>query len=78
VPATLEVLRGKARVLAFVVQALHRNWNALDWIVTDINGAKGVMVRKDGATIASITFAYDESGSATATATGIYIMLSQH
>jgi RNA polymerase sigma-70 factor (ECF subfamily) len=70
VPATLEVLRGKARVLAFVVQVLHRHWNGFDWIVTDINGGKGVMVRKDGATIASVTFAYDESGNAT----GIYIM----
>ncbi len=70
VPAALEVLRGKARVLGFVMQVLHRNWNGFDWTVTDINGARGVMVRKDGVTIASVSFAYDESGSAT----GIYIM----
>jgi RNA polymerase sigma factor (sigma-70 family) len=70
VPATREVLRGKARVLGFVTEVLHRHWNAFEWVVTDINGTRGVMVRKDGATIASVTFAYDEQGGVT----GIYIM----
>jgi RNA polymerase sigma-70 factor (ECF subfamily) len=70
VPAVREILRGKARVLDFVREALHRHWNAHDWVVTDINGTRGVVVRKDGATIASVTFAYDENGRAT----GIYIM----
>jgi RNA polymerase sigma-70 factor (ECF subfamily) len=70
VPAVREVLRGKERVLGFVREALHRHWNTHEWVVTDLNGARGVMVRKDGATIASVTFAYDENGRAT----GIYIM----
>lgn len=70
VPAVGEILRGRARVLGFVREALHRHWHGLDWDVTDINGAKGVRVRKDGATVASVTFAYDEGGGLT----GIYIM----
>jgi RNA polymerase sigma-70 factor (ECF subfamily) len=70
VPAVREILRGKARVLAFVRDALHRHWNAHEWAVTDINGKRGVMVRKDGAIVASVTFAYDEDGRAA----GIYIM----
>lgn len=70
VPATLEVLRGKARVLEFIVGILHRNWNGFDWIVTDLNGSKGVVVRKDDVAIASVTFAYDRDSRVT----GIYIM----
>jgi RNA polymerase sigma-70 factor (ECF subfamily) len=70
VPATLEVLRGKVRVLDFVAGILHGNWNDVDWVVTDLNGSKGVVVRKDGAAIASVTFAYDKDSRVT----GIYIM----
>lgn len=70
VPATLEILHGKVSVLGFVTQVLQRHWNDFDWIVTDLNGAKGVMIRKDGATIASVTFSYREDGRAN----GIYIM----
>lgn len=70
VPATLEVLRGKTSVLGFITQVLHANWNGYEWVVTDINGTRGVIVREDGATIASVSFAYDEEGRAA----GIYIM----
>jgi RNA polymerase sigma factor (sigma-70 family) len=70
VPATLEVLRGRSSVLDFLTQVLHKNWISLEWVVTDINGAKGVILRKDGEIVASISFAYDESNRLS----GIYIM----
>lgn len=70
VPATREVLRGKISVLGFIMEVLHRNWNGFEWALTDINGAKGVIVRKDGVTTASVSFAYGEDGQAS----GIYIM----
>lgn len=70
VPAPRETLTGKQAVLAFLLERLHANWGALAWDLADLNAGRGVVLRKDGEPIASVSFAYDEHGAAT----GIYIM----
>jgi RNA polymerase sigma factor (sigma-70 family) len=69
VAAIREVLHGPAAVLAFV-DKLHRWWDGLRWTAVEINGTRGAVITRDGATIASVSFALDEAGRAT----GIYIM----
>jgi RNA polymerase sigma-70 factor (ECF subfamily) len=69
VPTIQQILHGKATVLAFVTQA-RQWWNTYEWIISEINGHRGIILRKDGATTASISFAYDEDGAVT----NIYIM----
>ena len=69
-PAILEVLQGKAEVMAFVMGVLRQFWTALDWIPTDINGGRGAILREGAATIATLSFAYDEAGRAS----DVYIM----
>jgi RNA polymerase sigma-70 factor (ECF subfamily) len=56
-------------VVAFLTQA-HQWWGTYDWVAAEINGNRGIILQKDGATTASISFAYDKSS----TVTRIYIM----
>lgn len=70
VPAALEVLRGKAAVLGFIAQVLHRFWTEYDWVPSVINGSRGALLAGDGHVAATLSFAYDEAGRATA----IYIV----
>jgi len=63
-PAILEILQGKAEVLAFVMERLRQFWAELDWIPADINSGRGAILRKGAATIATLSFAYDEAGRA--------------
>lgn len=65
VPTILDVLRGKAEVIAFLSERLHEYWSDHRWIVADISGARAFVLEHDGATTAIVSFAYDESGSAT-------------
>jgi RNA polymerase sigma-70 factor (ECF subfamily) len=57
-------------VLEFVSQNLRQYWAGFQWIVTELNGAKGIILQKDGKTIGSVSFAWDEDGNAT----NIYIV----
>jgi len=70
VAALQQVLRGKAHVLDYIAQSLRQYWGAYEWVATDINGNRGVILRQGGQTTASVSFAYDEDGKAT----NIYIM----
>jgi RNA polymerase sigma factor (sigma-70 family) len=70
VAAILHVLHGKADVLDFIKHKLRPWWGDYRWIPADLNGGRGVVLQKDGETIAAISFAYDEAGAAT----NIYIM----
>jgi RNA polymerase sigma factor (sigma-70 family) len=70
VPTILQVLQGKADVLDFVRQALRQYWGSYRWIAADINGGRGVIIKHDDETVASMSFAFDELGRAT----NIYIM----
>lgn len=69
VPSVDRILHGKAEVLDFVAQA-RQWWSSYQWIITDINGGKGIILQQDGLVTAVVSFAYDESG----TAKNIYIM----
>ena len=70
VAALREILRGKEEVLSYVAASLRQYWSGYRWVRADINGARGVVLEKDGEVTASVTFAYDAAGAAT----GIYIM----
>ncbi|NKB58345.1 MAG: sigma-70 family RNA polymerase sigma factor [Alphaproteobacteria bacterium] len=65
VPAILNILQGKAEIIEFLWERLHDYWAGHQWVVADINGARGVLLKKDGATTAAVSFAYDEAGKAT-------------
>ena len=65
VPTILEVLHGKADVIAFLSEHLHKYWAGHQWRKIDINGTRGIVVKSDGATEAAVSFAYDEAGNAT-------------
>ncbi|MBO1909250.1 sigma-70 family RNA polymerase sigma factor [Microvirga sp. 3-52] len=69
VPTIQQVLHGKDAVLAFLAQA-RQWWSTYDWVAAEINGGRSILLRKDGVTQASISFAYDECGAVTR----IYIM----
>jgi RNA polymerase sigma factor (sigma-70 family) len=65
-----DVLQGRARVLAFIAETLHRGWDGLRWTPAEINGTRGAILTRDGEVFASLSFAIDEAGQGT----GIYIM----
>jgi len=51
-------------VLQFLAQA-RQWWTAYQWIATELNGGRGVILYKDGVPNTSISFAYDEAGALT-------------
>ncbi|UJR87038.1 RNA polymerase sigma factor SigJ [Sandaracinus amylolyticus] len=57
-------LHGKRDVLVFVGK-LREWWRGYEWVATELNGGRGVVLRMDGAITASLSFAYDESGAVT-------------
>ncbi|WP_136163613.1 RNA polymerase sigma factor SigJ [Sphingomonas flavalba] len=59
--AILGVLEGQYRVLGFIRHA-HKWWDGFDWTAADINGARGAILRRDGAPVLTLTFAYDAAG----------------
>lgn len=70
VPAIPDVLAGKADVLHFIGERLSRYWADFEWMDADINGGRAFLLRQDGMTVATVSFAYDDAGQAN----GIYIM----
>ncbi|AKF09517.1 RNA polymerase sigma factor SigJ [Sandaracinus amylolyticus] len=64
VSAIREPLHGKQDVLAFVRQ-LAAWWRDYEWIATELNGGRGVVLRANGTITTSLTFAYDEAGAVT-------------
>jgi RNA polymerase sigma-70 factor (ECF subfamily) len=70
VPAVLSVLHGKAEVLDFIARTLQPAWGAQQWLASEINGGRGVILLKDGLATAAVSFAYDEAGRTT----NIYIV----
>ena len=65
VPALLEILEGKAPVMAFLSDRLSQYWTDFGWRPADINGAGGFVLEQDGATVAAVSFGYDVAGLAT-------------
>ena len=70
VPAARDVLRGKERVLTFVIRTLHAFWTDFGWEPVMLNGTRGFRLTHTGNTVATVSFAYDEAGRAT----DVYIM----
>jgi RNA polymerase sigma-70 factor (ECF subfamily) len=70
VPAIGRILRGKDEVLDFVLRALRRYWHTYRRTPLDLNGARGLIVHRDGLPSAAVSFAYDQAGRVT----NIYIM----
>jgi len=70
VSTILDVLQGKTEVIAFLSEGLHEYWADHQWIIVDINGARGIVLKQDDSTVATVSFAYDETGKAT----NIYIV----
>ena len=65
VPAILDVLSGVHEVGAFLADRLHVYWAEFDWEVVDLNGARGILLRRLDRIEAAVSFAYNEQGSAT-------------
>lgn len=70
VPTILHVLHGKAKVSKFLSKRLNKYWADHHWHTLDINGARGVIIKNEDVTTATVSFAYDKAGKAT----NIYIM----
>lgn len=72
VPTILKVLQGKAEVISFLTKGLNKFWGSYHWHLVDINGARGIIIKDADATVATVSFAYDEAGKAS----NIYIVRS--
>ena len=70
VPAVPVYPHGRDNVLAFIAGPMHKWWGSYQWIAADINGTRGAILTKDGASLASVSFGFDEAG----TATDIYVV----
>ncbi|MEL6962683.1 MAG: sigma-70 family RNA polymerase sigma factor [Pseudomonadota bacterium] len=64
VAAIQQVLQGKADVLAFIGKRLVNYWADYRWATIDVNGGRGFVLEQGGRTVASVSFAYDETGKA--------------
>lgn len=58
VATVTEILEGGA-VMAFLTERLSEWWAAYDWTFTDINGARGLVLREGEKIVATVSFAYD-------------------
>ncbi|GAA4184464.1 RNA polymerase sigma factor SigJ [Shinella granuli] len=70
VPTLLLPLSGKADVLGFLGDALHRYWQGYRWQPADINGTRGALVFDAAQIVASVSLACDAQGRLS----GVYIM----
>ena len=70
VPAPLKVLQGKTQVMSFLTKGLNKFWGSYRWHLSDINGARGIIIKDADVIVATVSFAYDEAGNAS----NIYIV----
>ena len=64
VATVTEVLEGDA-VLVFLTKRLNEWWVGYEWSFTDLNGARGLVLREGEKVVATVSFAYDGLGRAT-------------
>ncbi len=62
VPTLSNVLHGKDRVVRYIGKGLKKYWAGQALEVVDINGLRGLVLKNDGMTLGSVSFAYDDSG----------------
>ncbi|MGF7008665.1 sigma-70 family RNA polymerase sigma factor [Aminobacter sp. BE322] len=60
VAAFTEILEGQA-VLPFLTHRLSEWWAAYEWTFTELNGARGLVLKEAGEVVAAISFAFDRS-----------------
>ncbi len=63
VPTIRETLHGRDCVLGFIAEALRGHWAHYQWVETDLSGGRGVLLRDQGVTVASVSFGYDAEGA---------------
>lgn len=64
VAAAAGVLRGQA-VLAFLTERLAEWWADYEWSLTELNGARGLVLKQAGEVVATVSFAFDRSNRVT-------------
>lgn len=64
VPAAIDILEGEA-VLVFLTERLTAWWAAYEWSFSEVNGARGLVQKQGGETIATVSFAFDRSDRVT-------------
>ncbi len=65
VPTLMQRLQGRQAVLDFITQSLRGYWASYLWVVANINGGRGIVLRDADHVAAVVSFAYDEAGQAT-------------
>ena len=65
VPAVRKVLQGIEEVARFLSKRLHKYWLGFEWSTAEINGARGIVLKEQGAVVAIVSFAYDREGAVT-------------
>lgn len=70
VPTIFEPIDGAADVTTFLTGPLHGYWSGYAWIVAELNGARGYLLRDDDVVVAAVSFSYSADGKAR----GIYIV----
>lgn len=64
VAAASGVIEGES-VLAFLTERLSEWWAAYEWSITELNGARGLILKQEGKIVATVSFAFDRSDRVT-------------
>ena len=64
VAAAAGVMEGES-VLAFLTERLSEWWAAYEWSFTELNGARGLILKQEGKIVATVSFAFDRSDRVT-------------
>jgi RNA polymerase sigma-70 factor (ECF subfamily) len=64
VGAAASVMEGES-VLAFLTERLSEWWAAYEWSFTELNGARGLILKQEGKIVATVSFAFDRSDRVT-------------
>ncbi len=70
VSAPRDVIQGKEKVLRFLSKRLSKYWKGFSWLSIEMNNTHGFILKDNNATIATVSFAYNETGETNQ----IYIM----
>ena len=60
VPAILEAIEGAAPLCNFVSSNLHRYWVDHEWVLVNLNGMHGALIKFEETTTAALSFAFDD------------------
>ncbi|MEM8652325.1 MAG: sigma factor-like helix-turn-helix DNA-binding protein, partial [Pseudomonadota bacterium] len=62
VPAILEVIEGATPLCQFVSSNLRRYWAEHKWVLVNLNGMHGALIKNEETTTAALSFAFDDKG----------------